>query len=90
MSQDRDDDVRDLLNPAPEEGGDDAVLTHVLKRVRSGVGQRDTLLFAIVRIWTALAGIFAPLFAAFAKTHAEARHGRTLGRDDNQDQKPLN
>jgi hypothetical protein len=41
-------------------------------RARRQVGQRDSLAFAMVRIWAVLARMLAPLFAAFAERQAQA------------------
>lgn len=35
-------------------------------RVQANVAQRDTIMFAFVKVWTVLADMLAPLFAAFA------------------------
>lgn len=37
-----------------------------IHRARSSVGQRDTILFAFIKMWTALADVLAPLFANFS------------------------
>ena len=37
-----------------------------ITRARANVAQRDTILFAFIKIWTVLADLLAPLFASFA------------------------
>ena len=39
-------------------------------RVRAKTAQRDTMLFAFVKIWSTIAEILAPIFAAFASKKA--------------------
>ena len=59
--------------------GDDSpsrALTAV-SQARRQTGQRDTLAFALVRIWAALARLLAPLFAAFGEKQARAIHEHT-------------
>jgi hypothetical protein len=49
-----------------------------LRRSRANVAQRDTLLFAFIKLWTTLAEMLAPLFAAFASKHVvRAKPART-------------
>ena len=45
-----------------------------IARVKANVAQRDTMLFAFVKVWTVLADILAPIFAAFATKKASAKH----------------
>lgn len=55
-------------------GRDQALPKHLLEkqrqtaiqRARTTVGQRDTILFAFIKMWTVLADLLAPLFASFA------------------------
>lgn len=91
MPTNNDQDIKQLLRPdvgtedvRTEDGG--SPLARALKRARANVAQRDTLAFAIVRMWTALAALLAPLFAAFAKSHAQALHGRRPPRNNPIDQ----
>ncbi len=37
-----------------------------VKRIRSSIFQRDTILFAFVKFWTTIAKMLAPIFAHFA------------------------
>ncbi|MGB5163831.1 MAG: hypothetical protein WBN09_00965 [Woeseiaceae bacterium] len=43
-----------------------------VSRARRQVGQRDTLTFALVRIWAALARMLAPFFALLGERQAQA------------------
>jgi hypothetical protein len=42
----------------------------VQRRTRANLAQRDTANFAFVRLWTTLAELLAPIFAAFAAKKA--------------------
>ncbi len=56
-----------------------------VSRARRQVGQRDTLAFALVRIWAVLARLLAPLFAFFGEKQARTIYQNTsgpAGRDD--------
>jgi len=37
-----------------------------ISRARSSIGQRDTVMFAFVKMWTVLADLLAPIFAALS------------------------
>lgn len=37
-----------------------------INRARSSIGQRDTVMFAFVKMWTVLADLLAPIFAALS------------------------
>ncbi len=90
MSDNDDTRIKALFDaaPEPEPGPERDPLDRVMKRVRAGVGQRDTLLFAIVRIWTTIAEMLAPVFAQLgerrAETAARARLGQIRRSDDDQ------
>ena len=45
-----------------------------VSRARREVGQRDTLGFALVRIWAALARLLAPFFARLGEQQARTRY----------------
>lgn len=49
-----------------------------ITRARVTMAQRDTILFAFIKIWATIAEMLAPLFAAFATKHA--RHSRPASR----------
>ncbi|MEM8983314.1 MAG: hypothetical protein AAGC71_09820 [Pseudomonadota bacterium] len=89
MSDNDDTRIKALFDAAPPPDADPEhdPLDRVMPRVRAGVGQRDTLLFAIVRIWTAIAEMLAPVFAQLgerrAETAARARLGQLRRSDDN-------
>ena len=59
--------LRSKLAVPPDSGADDLRVTRAVRRARAAVGQRDTVLFALVRIWASLAQILAPLFARLAR-----------------------
>jgi hypothetical protein len=65
-------DVRELL-AVPEDTPDaaEARVARSMKRVYSGIGQRDALLFAIVRVWLTLATLLAPIFATAVRKKAQ-------------------
>ena len=69
MSTDNDD-IRALLKAPSAPSSEKPDLTKTLRRVRANVAQRDTLVFALVRIWSALATLLAPIFAALATRQA--------------------
>ncbi len=62
-----------------------------VSRARRQVGQRDTLAFALVRIWAALARLLAPLFAFLGEKQARSHYQKPsrpavrAGDDDNND-----
>lgn len=72
MSTDNDD-IRALLQAAPSPSDEQPDLSSTLRRVRANVAQRDTLVFALVRIWSALAALLAPIFAALATQQARTQ-----------------
>lgn len=37
-----------------------------ISRARSSIGQRDTIMFAFIKMWTVLADLLAPIFATLA------------------------
>ncbi len=59
--------LRSKLAVPPDSGADDLRVIRAVRRARAAVGQRDTVLFALVRIWASLAQILAPLFARLAR-----------------------
>ncbi|MEO0366835.1 MAG: hypothetical protein AAF265_15250 [Pseudomonadota bacterium] len=69
-------DIEELLSldgSAPDDGSEAPVrLDRVMRRVRASVGQRDSLLFAIVKFWTVIAEMVAPVFAQIAARQARA------------------
>lgn len=70
------DQIRKLLRVTPPTGTKTPLTDKVIRRARAGVGQRDTLLFAIVRIWTVVAELLAPIFAQLAARHAKFKAGQ--------------
>ncbi|MEL7312545.1 MAG: hypothetical protein AAFN07_13620 [Pseudomonadota bacterium] len=69
-------DIEQLLSVDESTSDDDAQapirLDRVMRRVRASVGQRDSLLFAIVKFWTVIAEMVAPVFAQIAARQARA------------------
>lgn len=55
----------DDIEPDPES------LKKSVKKAKTSVGQRDTLLFAFVNIWVAMAELLAPMFANLAIKNSE-------------------
>lgn len=51
-------------------------LERVMRRVRANVGQRDSLLFAVVKFWSAIAEMVAPIFAQFSERRARSDSGK--------------
>ena len=72
MTDQQDDKIRALLNaPAePDDTRSDDRIARAMKRMRVSVGQRDSLLFAVVKIWTAIAELLAPIFAQLGERRA--------------------
>ncbi len=69
--------IETLLNtPEASEADEDARLQRVMRRVRANVGQRDSLLFAVVKFWATIAEMVAPLFAQFAERRAKGDPAR--------------
>lgn len=74
------DEIRELLKADDANRktlSDDQLVAGAMNRVRSAVAQKDTLTFALVKVWTVLAQLLAPLFARLAVTQA-----RTTSRRD--------
>ncbi|MDH3621433.1 MAG: hypothetical protein OER91_11100 [Gammaproteobacteria bacterium] len=51
-----------------------------VSRARRQVGQRDTLAFALVRVWSVLARMLAPLFAFFGEKQAQTIYQQSTGK----------
>jgi hypothetical protein len=41
-----------------------------IARAKSNIAQRDTILFAFIKVWSTIAEMLAPIFAAFAAKSA--------------------
>lgn len=67
-------DVRRLLNAGLNDETSSSRVSTALGRARRQVGQRDTLTFALVRIWAVLARLLAPVFATVSERQARALH----------------
>lgn len=87
MATDSERQLKELLRV--ENGDKEAAdrLAKNLSQVRAGVGARDTLVFAIVRIWTVIAQLLAPVFAMLAVRKAEVDAGRKPGGDPQRESK---
>lgn len=66
--------IRRLMKAGMDDPQTPARVSTVLSKARRQVGQRDTISFAMVRIWAVLARLLAPLFAAFSERQAGAIH----------------
>lgn len=87
MGTDSEQELRDLLKVEhPDQAGADRV-AKTMSQVRAGVGARDALIFAIVRIWTVIARLLAPIFAMLAVRKAEIDAGRRPADDRQSDSK---
>jgi len=71
MSTDKDQEIKDLLQVEDPDAAAPGLVDDLMQRVRAGVGARDTMLFAFVRIWTVIVRLLAPVFARLAVRKAE-------------------
>ncbi|MEM9173040.1 MAG: hypothetical protein AAGA84_10080 [Pseudomonadota bacterium] len=70
-----DDQIRSMLAVDEQPDGEQrSGLDRVMRRVRAGVGQRDSMLFAFVKFWTVIAEMMAPIFARIAERQAQHQH----------------
>lgn len=76
MSEDSEVEIRRLMEVKPDEKPTSNRLSQVLRRASAGVGQRDSILFAVVKIWTSIAEMLAPIFAQFAERKAAVEKAR--------------
>ena len=51
-----------------------------VSRARRQVGQRDTLAFALVRVWSVLARLLAPVFAFLGEKQAQTGYQQSAGK----------
>jgi hypothetical protein len=65
--------IRRLMKSGLDAGDEPSRSLTAVSRARRQVGQRDTLAFALVRIWAVLAKLLAPLFAFLGERQAEAQ-----------------
>ena len=87
MATDSDQQLKDLLKgDEPDQDGARRV-ARTMAQVRAGVGARDALIFAVVRVWTVIARLLAPVFAMLAVRKAEVDAGRkpVANRDSERD-----
>lgn len=71
MPTDKEQQIKDLLQVDAQDEAAPKLVDELMRRVRAGVGARDTLLFAFVRIWTVVVRLLAPIFARLAVRKAE-------------------
>ena len=76
MAEESEQQLRDLLKVEQQEQQSTDRVARTMSQVRAGVGARDTLIFAIVRIWTVILRLLAPVFATLAVRRAEVEAGR--------------
>ena len=67
-------DIRRLMQTGMDEDQTPSRALSAVGRARRQVGQRDTVAFALVRIWAVLARLLAPLFALIGEKQARAAH----------------
>ena len=70
-------DVRRLMQTGMDDDSRSSRSFSAVSRARRQVGQRDTLAFALVRIWAVLARLLAPLFAFFGEKQARTIYQKT-------------
>ncbi len=90
MSDQDDTEIRRLLSVDEQEtrrAGNDRVGL-ALKRLRTRVGQRDSMLFAVVRIWTVIAEMLAPVFAQLAERRAATQSSKARSQRKKPTQSP--
>ena len=81
-----DQEIRRFMQTGLEEDARPSRSLLAVSRARRQVGQRDTLAFALVRIWAVLARLLAPLFAFLGERQAEAQwRTGAAGRSKNTD-----
>ncbi|MDH3511370.1 MAG: hypothetical protein OER85_11010 [Gammaproteobacteria bacterium] len=71
MATDKEQKLKALLKVDDQGEAAPKLVDDLMRRVRAGIGQRDTLLFAFVRIWTVVVRLLAPVFAQLAVRKAE-------------------
>jgi len=73
--------IRELMKTGLDDRSSSARVSTVLVRARRQAGQRDTISFALIRIWAVLARLLAPFFAAFNRRQAAAIHKHSARRN---------
>lgn len=81
MPEEKNEELRDLLRVERPVEASSRSVEKAAARVRAGVGARDAILFAVVRIWTVVMRLLAPVFAALAVRKAEVDAARGTSRD---------
>ncbi len=72
-------DIRRLMQTGMDDETRSSRPLSAISRARRQTGQRDTLAFALVRIWAVLARLLAPLFAFFGEKQARTIYQNTSG-----------
>ena len=83
-------DIRRLLRTGMKAEGGRTRALRAVSQARRQVGQRDTLGFALFRIWAVLARLLAPLFAIFGERQAAAIYRQQKGHPETSGQGPRN
>lgn len=68
----KEEEIRQLMQTGMDSDEKPSRALSAVSRARRQVGQRDTLAFALVRIWSVLARLLAPLFAFVGERQARA------------------
>ena len=72
--------IRQLMQTGMEAEGSRSRALKVVSRARRQVGQKDTIGFALVRIWATLARLLAPFFAFLGERQARASYRQETAR----------
>lgn len=80
--------IRQLMKTGMDSEESPALARSAVSEVRRRVGQRDTVAFALIKVWAALARLLAPFFAAVSERQALAQHRQDRGRSGLAAQKP--
>ena len=72
--------IRQLMRSGMKAEGSRTRALRAVSRARREVGQRDTLGFALFRLWAVLARLLAPFFAFFGERQAQTIYKTQIGR----------
>lgn len=81
-------DIRRLMQEGMDDDESPSRALSAVSRARRQVGQRDTLAFALVDIWSVLAGLLAPVLAFVGRKQAETLYQQSAGRIGPTDKAP--
>ena len=73
-------DIRRLMQEGMDDDESPSRALSAVSRARRQVGQRDTLAFALVGIWSVLARLLAPLFAFIGRKQAQTLYQQSATR----------